>query len=125
MLQKVAQPFRAHLHAVAVLEGALGKGSSVKLLDRAVVYRQMPRVNTHPLLRGGFAHCVPVLPVNGESSRGAGLVSRGSVPPLISTLLVSMARCHSNAKIVSEVTNGNQQENQVYVGKKKIKGETS
>lgn len=42
----------AHWDAVIVLEGALGTGSSVKLLDRAVGYRHMPCVNKAPLYRG-------------------------------------------------------------------------
>lgn len=37
---------------MVVLEGALGKGSSMKLLDRDVVYRQTPHMNK-ALLYGG------------------------------------------------------------------------
>lgn len=46
--REAAQPFRVHCmrwEAVVVLEGALGKGSSMKVLDRRVVYRQMPCTN--------------------------------------------------------------------------------
>lgn len=39
------------------------------------------------------------------------------MPHLISRLLVSMAKCHSNAKISSDVMNGNWQENQTHVKK--------
>lgn len=39
------------------------------------------------------------------------------MPHLISRLLVSMAKCHSNAKITRDVINGNWQENQMHVKK--------
>ena len=67
MLQKAAQPFRVHcMHwdAAVVLEGALGKGSSMKLLD---LQTDATHEQGSALLRGGFAHYVSVLPVNGAS----------------------------------------------------------
>jgi len=48
VLQKAAEPFGVRYmrwDAVVVLAGAWGKGSSVKLLGRAAVYRQTPRKN--------------------------------------------------------------------------------
>lgn len=39
------------------------------------------------------------------------------MPHPISRLLVSMAKCHSNAKITRDVINGNWQENQMHVKK--------